>query len=84
MDDDHVNLIICKLVVSCSVAVHFFRIRIRESGLNSLDPDPYPGDPKRPDPTGSGSYLDIFYVKQNEKNLYGIFLPNLNITPKSK
>ena len=46
--------------VKTSVAdpVNFFWIRIRGSGLKNTDPDP--SDPKRPDPTGSGSYFKIF------------------------
>ena len=46
------------MVGSVADPVHFFRIRICESGFINSDPDP--GDPKRPDPTGSGSYLDMF------------------------
>ena len=44
------------------------------SGFSNTDPDP--GDPKRPDPTGSGSYLDMFLMISNINIFYGFFLPN--------
>ena len=50
------------LLYSVADLVQFFRIGIRGSGFKHSDPDP--GDPKRPDPTGSGSesYLDMFLM----------------------
>ena len=34
---------------------------------------------RRPDSTGSGSYLDMLFIQQNKQLLYGISIPNLNI-----
>ena len=70
-------------MVSSSVAdpVHFFGIRIRGSGFKNLDSDP--GDPKRPDPTGSGSgsYLDMLMNKSFFRHFH---TANLNILRQLK
>ena len=53
----------------------FFADPDRGSSLKDLDPDPDLGNPKRPDPTGSGSYLDMFLMFSKINNFLWHFYP---------